>query len=447
MRDTTAVVNGLLLALAGSLAAAESLITLHGASASATAYSVVTTSASVSASASAAGSNSRASTTRPLPPIGREPNCSRSVRRFRVPPTLPTLSEATTTYHIQSASNATHTLALTATPTSPTLTITSSSLSSSQSAAQPVPRDLEHDDDKKTKRKTRTPELWPVIPRPTVFIPEEEAKDKKKDKEMRVEAAPTVAATASVSCTPTGGVPRPPRGPKKIRAAKMIRVKNPRGPKKPQETEAATASARTTTTVVVSSSAILEYQANATLAGRDLLPAAQSTEATTHSSSSRRCTRTRRPSCWWKTGSAKSSSGSVTGSSTASQPTTSAPTTSGNDSNIRTITVRPATTSTLVTSTVSVSGSSPSSCPYPSTTAGASVVTVTVTAEPSYVPTYYLNPSTDQRGFRGPEGLEEPQPAVTSSFSYTGWLGPTTDHRGFRGPDGLEDVPPAVTAV
>ncbi|GKT92744.1 LOW QUALITY PROTEIN: hypothetical protein Ct61P_10594 [Colletotrichum tofieldiae] len=140
------------------------------------------------------------------------------------------------------------------------------------------------------------------------------------------------------------------------------------------------------------------------------LAVAQSTLTTTSSPapttySRRRCTRTRRPNCWWRTRPASSSSSSATSSSSTSSRT--GPVTV-------TVTITPssssASTSSTSISSTSASSTSTSSTSISSTSASspADRVTVTVTITPDYTPTYILNPSpTRPVKAREVEGLEE----------------------------------------
>ncbi|KZL84294.1 hypothetical protein CI238_11145 [Colletotrichum incanum] len=130
------------------------------------------------------------------------------------------------------------------------------------------------------------------------------------------------------------------------------------------------------------------------------LTTASSPAPTTYSR--RRCTRTRRPNCWWRTRSSSASSSATSSSSTSSS---TGPVTV-------TVTITPSVTSTSAssasTSSISTSSTSASSSP-------ADRVTVTVTATPDYTPTYILNPSpTRAVRAREVESLEEVRLVTTT---------------------------------
>ncbi|GJC83009.1 hypothetical protein ColLi_05847 [Colletotrichum liriopes] len=135
------------------------------------------------------------------------------------------------------------------------------------------------------------------------------------------------------------------------------------------------------------------------------LTATSSPAPTTYSR--RRCTRTRRPNCWWRTRPASSSSSSATSSSSTSSrtgPVTVTVTITPSASSASTSSASTSSTSTSSTSASSTSASSP-----------ADRITVTVTITPDYTPTYILNPSpTRPVKARQVEDLEEARLVATA---------------------------------
>ncbi|GKT51245.1 uncharacterized protein ColSpa_11426 [Colletotrichum spaethianum] len=442
MRDFT-IWAGILLAAGGpSLVNATSQLTSDSAATSVTLLTPTPTTVS----------------TKLPPPASARTDCFRSIRRFRVPPPLPTSSEITTTgslsaaisestgipSHIimqhkwfsqmtkslpgltsQSAAAASLEPLTTATPTTNTVasyTNTTTTAKPTQTSGVPV-KCIGKKCLSRPGQRVRCGPKRPSSPK--------RARIPKKPKNTKTTTSSRATVTVTRTAVPSSGsqaavTPSATPAVGKTLAPRLLEEPGAdvEGLKVPVSTRTrptdlksrvAHTMSKSKRELPVQSAHAADLKVNEEgQADTTLLAVAYSTPATTSSPgptiySRRRCTRTRRPNCC-----------SQKTTSTSSSVSTATPSGSSTSSSIGpvtvTVTITPSATSTLTLSTASISTSSTSTSTSTSTSSSPAnrvTVTVTVTATPEHTPTYILNPApTRAFGAHEDDSLRELPPVI-----------------------------------